>query len=317
MDADNPTIRWSSNAPSIVSVVEDSTDIVTIKGVQEGNAIIKAAATDGSGVEATCNVVVKPAGPTPYPADADIYVKSVQNYKIAHNSPYRLLLEDENGENLTLAYSIDLNNYNLIKDSNAAIVGKIGEKLLNGETYTIGSLEDKSYLRITRSSSSTVSTRIYTENNDIIALIPSYNSAGQPRSKINSQYIYVDNNRKMYFIETYAGREQMCYTDFSSNNNTPNSYRISGSYAYAKDSSGQDVKRTNFTIKQKLHEVKLIKDGITTSDYYYYLGNDDMMAKIGKIDGSYLCFDEYGSPVSEEDFPEGTETILEYTFDIS
>ncbi|MCI9087492.1 MAG: Ig domain-containing protein, partial [Clostridia bacterium] len=53
-DATNKTIKWTSSNENIATV--SGTGIVT--GKADGTAIITAAATDGSGVETTCNVTV-------------------------------------------------------------------------------------------------------------------------------------------------------------------------------------------------------------------------------------------------------------------
>ncbi|MBQ9559034.1 MAG: Ig-like domain-containing protein, partial [Bacteroidaceae bacterium] len=58
--ADNPALTWSSSDPSVAQV--SSTGKVV--AVVAGTAVITCAATDGSGVKATCQVTVNPPVPT-------------------------------------------------------------------------------------------------------------------------------------------------------------------------------------------------------------------------------------------------------------
>ena len=68
----NKDIRWTSTNTEI-AIVSESGFVTAIK---EGNAIIKASATDGSGVSATCAVVVdEGAGINDIEIDGNQYVR--------------------------------------------------------------------------------------------------------------------------------------------------------------------------------------------------------------------------------------------------
>ena len=54
-DANNKTLKWTSNNTAVATV----TSTGTVKGVGKGTATITAAATDGSGKKVTCSVTVK------------------------------------------------------------------------------------------------------------------------------------------------------------------------------------------------------------------------------------------------------------------
>lgn len=75
-DATNKSITWSSSNASIASV--DNTGLVS--AISVGNAIITCEAQDGSGVKATCNIIIKPAAPCILFADAEVKRICVQEW---------------------------------------------------------------------------------------------------------------------------------------------------------------------------------------------------------------------------------------------
>lgn len=349
MDADNPTIRWSSNAPSIVSVVEDSTDIVTIKGVQEGNAIIKAAATDGSGVEATCNVVVKPAGPTPYPEGAAFYLNSVQddvrtNIKFPStdtntSNSYKywfLNFTKPDGDEMKLTYDSLVSSvstytlHNLTKGTEEKI-----RITSDNDPYIIGSLYDNSYIRLgtylktfnrgqtytttyvgnnTTTNTNNQKKPIRISNNDVQRIIMGFMPYDFDEAGYFSSEPRITNYKT--FDATKTG---------SSYYTSTNTEKVFVRGAADTSSTGYELDKYIPAVGYEPNPI-IIKINNTAAngklyvDYHYYCLKtyNKYFGKLQNEDGTYTYIDQNGSYINEEDTPFNDSSIrlVEYDFDV-
>lgn len=339
MDADNPTIRWSSNAPSIVSVVEDSTDIVTIKGVQEGNAIIKAAATDGSGVESTCNVVVKPAGPTPYPEGANYYVPSVENYKrdIADSPTIytRLTFIDENGDELEIIpIEVTSTEYNAGRQK-FQLMNITRQQLLEEYTfinrddvYIIGSTTNNSYVEIKNYKYPTYSSS-NAKNLDFYIHYTRDNETGNrgwlilsDANRINyveTAFILEDSVLKRYMYSGARGASRLYYYSGESYNPQKAAFDFDGYY----NENGTRVTLSSVLPSgvDWLIKFNIIKNGIKVREDYAFrksgkLYNAGSLLKIQNEDGTYSYYTRSYQLIDESQFPV-MDVTYEITFDIT
>lgn len=309
-DADNKTLRWSSDSPSIVSVtVDEDTHSATVKGVSEGEAIITAAATDGSGVSAMCNVVVK----TP-PLPADYYVKSVQYYTL--NDKKEILFRNtDDTEDLTFSQPtnrsyIYFGKYN---GSGTAIDIYLTINFNQKAEYLIRSIEDDGYIKLKRAGAS-YEIWIYRDNNVFERLKGTLVSNLVP-SGLTERLTYVGDIENPYKYIDYYYNSRYCWVNYDqigSRNDNYAAYVASNGNITLNDPIGT-VSINKADITDKSFELTTVKDDITTKDLYAFDSTGgssyaayDVHYKIQTKDGGYIYYGQYGSSLDPATYPYDT-----------
>lgn len=183
----------------------------------------------------------------------------------------------------------------------------------SSKSFIIGSLKDKSYILIDYSGGARI--RLFFEDEDYERFY--YKST---YSLYNIQR-YIDNSRKLYYIGDSARlpEQRLIFYNGTYDSYYKNSIRLynvgSRNTLEIRNNDREIVYEKDLrSVTNKIFKVTLIKDGITTTDYYYYIDVNNWKFKIGKVDGTYLCYDTYGSIIPESDFPSDAELEYEYTF---
>lgn len=313
-DADNKTLSWSSDSPSIVSVtVDEDTHSATVKGVSEGEAIITAAATDGSGVSAMCNVSVVA---TPPPPTADYYVKSAQYYTV-----------DRVGTNSTLAFrNTDDTEYLVfnIENNDTVNIGKYNGMseainiyatmdLTQKTEYLIRSIEDNGYIEIKKPSSGSPEIWIYNDHGAVEKIIYNKKQYTYPIT-LNYRYTYIPEVDNLYKYISFTFSNNNYYVNYGSQRGSstvnytasavPTSTLTNVTVTLQDPAGRVSIKKQD--INGKSLELTSVKDGITTKDLYAAYGSVDIYCKIQTKDDGYICYGHYGSSIEPVTYPYDT-----------
>jgi hypothetical protein len=140
-DATLPELIWTSSADSVATVAPDG----TVTSVYDGEAIITALATDGSGVKAECRVTVVP--PTPGDANDDDRLTvsdavAIANYIVGNvNSGFNLRAADANGDGaVTIADAVVTIDLVLKQPAADDVTGSFSTTSTAGAVATSGTL---------------------------------------------------------------------------------------------------------------------------------------------------------------------------------